>query len=251
MADKYGPLVVAALTKAAATPSGTILYGPKTAPGLFPNTLAGRTAAARALSDGYLTVTRTGTKSGDVYVPTEKGLRHLLDQSNPKTVLEDLVRGLEFRQNQVDELLNVVRGMTSELAAMKATVEATLPVVVGARTTVTHGRAITRDPALSGAILHRLGDWTATAGSGQDCPLSDLYRSLTVCDDLTVGLFHDGLRALHAEKKIYLHPWTGPLYAMPEPTFALLIGHEIAYYASLSGQWSIARCPKPMAVSGH
>ena len=26
--------------------------------------------------------------------------------------------------------------------------------------------------------------------------------------------------------------WTGPLYAIPEPPLALLVGHEIAYYAS-------------------
>jgi hypothetical protein len=82
------------------------------------------------------------------------------------------------------------------------------------------------------AILARLADWSSTAGAGQDCPLPDLYRSLTVCDDLTVGRFHDDLRALHAAGKLYLHPWTGPLYALPEPAFALLVGHEVSYYAS-------------------
>jgi hypothetical protein len=49
---------------------------------------------------------------------------------------------------------------------------------------------------------------------------------------LTIGRFHDGLRRLHDEGQAYLHPWTGPLYAMPEPAFALLVGHEVAYYAS-------------------
>jgi hypothetical protein len=52
---------------------------------------------------------------------------------------------------------------------------------------------------------------------------------------LTIGQFHDGLRQLHEDEQIYLHPWTGPLYAMPEPAFALLIGHEVAYYASERG----------------
>ena len=37
----------------------------------------------------------------------------------------------------------------------------------------------------------------------------------------------------HDLGKIYLHPWTGPLYDIPEPPYALLIGHEIAYYASI------------------
>ena len=33
------------------------------------------------------------------------------------------------------------------------------------------------------------------------------------------------------DHQVYLHPWTGPLYALPEPAFALLVGHEVAYYA--------------------
>jgi hypothetical protein len=50
---------------------------------------------------------------------------------------------------------------------------------------------------------------------------------------LTIGQFQDGLRRLLDAGHIYLHPWTGPLYDIPEPPYALLIGHEIAYYASI------------------
>ena len=50
---------------------------------------------------------------------------------------------------------------------------------------------------------------------------------------MSVGLFHDALRQLHEDHQVYLHPWTGPLYALPEPAFALLVGHEVAYYASI------------------
>ena len=70
-------------------------------------------------------------------------------------------------------------------------------------------------------------------GAPDDCPLPELYRRLRdVHPALTIGQFHDGLRRLHEQEQVYLHPWTGPLYAMPEPAFALLIGHEVAYYAS-------------------
>ena len=49
-------------------------------------------------------------------------------------------------------------------------------------------------------------------------------------------LFRDtALRRLHAEERIYLHPWTGPLCELPQPPLALLVGHEIAYYASARG----------------
>jgi hypothetical protein len=67
-----------------------------------------------------------------------------------------------------------------------------------------------------------------------DCPLPELYRrTKALSPKLTIGQFHDALRLLHDRQAIYLHPWTGPLYEMPEPALALLTGHEVAYYASL------------------
>src|SRR6202022_2977342 len=78
-----------------------------------------------------------------------------------------------------------------------------------------------------------LRDWQDN-GQCSDCPLPDLYRQIQgTTADLTIGHFHDGLRRLHDQQKIYLHPWTGPLYEIPEPPYALLVGHDIAYYASL------------------
>ena len=71
---------------------------------------------------------------------------------------------------------------------------------------------------LAGAVLARLADWAASAAAGQDCPLPELYRSLTTREvPPTIGEFHDCLRQLHADRTVYLHPWTGPLYALPEP----------------------------------
>ena len=72
-----------------------------------------------------------------------------------------------------------------------------------------------------------------SAGALEDCPLPQLYRDLRrAYPTLTVGQFHDALRKLHERQEIYLHPWTGPLYEIPEPTLAFMVGHEIAYYAS-------------------
>jgi len=34
---------------------------------------------------------------------------------------------------------------------------------------------------------------------------------------------------------VLFHPWTGTLYSIPEPEFAFLVGHEVAYYVSLKG----------------
>jgi hypothetical protein len=73
-------------------------------------------------------------------------------------------------------------------------------------------------------------------GALGDCPLPDLFREArTTAPALTIGQFHDGLRTLLEREQIYLHPWSGPLYGLPEPTLALLVGHEVAYYASARG----------------
>lgn len=72
------------------------------------------------------------------------------------------------------------------------------------------------------------------SGVSDDCPLPQLYRQICpAIPDMTIGRFHDELRRLHDFGQIYLHPWTGPLYEVPEPAYALLVGHLVAYYASL------------------
>ena len=83
------------------------------------------------------------------------------------------------------------------------------------------------------AIREQLTLWQE-AGALSDCPLPELYRRLrSLSPRLTIGQFHDRLRRMYADSLLHLHPWTGPLYALPEPAYALLVGHEIAYYASL------------------
>jgi hypothetical protein len=82
-------------------------------------------------------------------------------------------------------------------------------------------------------LLEHLSWWQMNGPTG-DCPIPELYqRARAACHLLTLGLFHDGLRSLHEQQRIYLHPWTGPLCDIPHPECALLVGHEVAYYASL------------------
>jgi hypothetical protein len=84
---------------------------------------------------------------------------------------------------------------------------------------------------LDNEIVVLLDEWRSS--SSGDCPLPELYRRLTERHaGLSIGRFHDLLRHLHDSHRVYLHPWTGPLYELPEPPLALLVGHEVAYYAS-------------------
>lgn len=213
-----------------------------------------------------------GKASRELHGLTDKGWDFLLAAVNPKQVLEDFVRAIEARQGEVGELLGTARRMADSLHGLKEAVARVLPSVthsrqgftplavdggpVGARcgtegatvnsqgckplaqerngTPHMNGTALLDAPPatdLADAVLARLADWSGSAG--EDCPLPELFRSLSTREPQpTLGEFHDCLRNLHAGGAIYLHPWTGPLYALPEPACALLVGHGIAYYAS-------------------
>lgn len=202
---------------------------------------------------------------------TETGWNYLLTQVNPKQVLEDFVRVLEARRGEVGELLETAQRMADSLQGLKEAVTRILPSVMegrieGARTEsmvafrlacesgnrlrdlaeahdasesespappmIVNGAPESRLHTFCEAILARLRNWTGAAGD--DCPLPRLFQILAEnASQPTIGEFHDCLRRLHASGDIYLHPWTGPLYALPEPAYALLAGHNIAYYASV------------------
>ena len=237
MADKLTPLILDALGRAALAPGGTPLIGTKKAPGLFPATNVGRQAARRACDDGMLSNVLTDPPAGrrELVTLTEKGREYLLEQNNPKLVLEDLVRAVEARHEQVGGLIDVARQMQTSLDAIKHLVEQSLPSVA----VVTDPGRGSHDPRPASQrpatgehdICEHLTRWHDAAPG--DCPLPELYRRLRDAHpNLTIGRFHDGLREMHDRERIYLHPWTGPLYALPEPACALLVGHGVAYYAS-------------------
>ena len=250
MADTIDALILTALTRAAAEPEGMSLFVSKAIPGLFPASAPGRTAARRATEDGLLSVSREGKPIRERAAITTNGMDRLIAEANPKPVLDDFVRVLESRESQVNALIVATREMTEQLAALKRIVASMLPKVMTGR--IVESNTVAPFPQVKGesftthrngegslmtatrtilaeSILTRLQLWAETASD--DCPLPVLFRDLT--SRATVGAFHDCLRELHADGEIYLHPWTGPLYALPEPSLSLLVGHEVAYYASL------------------
>jgi hypothetical protein len=221
VADRLTPLVLAALGRATAEPAGLPLHGSRSAPGLFPGTALGKQAAQRCKEEGYL----QALPSGERYALTDKGLAYLLSQSSPRQVLEDLVRALEQRQSQAAELLGAAQCMRETLDGLKTTAEKVLRAVPPPASAA-------EGDAGKEAVLALLARRQAAQTDG-DCPLPELYRQARqTAPALTIGGFHDALRQLHDAARIELHPWTGPLYAIPEPPYALLIGHTIAYYAS-------------------
>jgi hypothetical protein len=249
VSDKSSQMVLAALSRALAEPAGLPLHGTKSAPGLFASTALGRQAALRCKEEGYLqTITATDPPKGktapEVCVLTEKGMTFLLGQVSPRHVLEDFVRVLEARQTQVGELLTLAGRTHATLDALKANAEKVLHHLLSASATPLSGASsngsiqpgtngLAAPPADETALLlDFLARWQ-TSSASEDCPLPELFRQArAAAPALIIGRFHDALRRLHDDGQIYLHPWTGPLYEIPEPSYALLVGHEVAYYAS-------------------
>jgi hypothetical protein len=235
MADKSTQLLLDALTQAAAEPAGLPLHTSKGTPGLFGTTAAAKQVAQRCKDEGYVHVVRTETRgktAQEVCAITEKGLAYLLHELSPKQVLADLVRALEARQAQAGDLVAAARQSQVSVEALKATVEKVLQQLQKPAPPVGPSASGNGTDTWTGAMLAYLVRWE-TSGASEDCPLPELYRhAKQASPHVTVGQFHDSLRRLHDQEQIYLHPWTGPLYEIPEPPYALLVGHDIAYYAS-------------------
>jgi hypothetical protein len=237
MADRPTQMLLDGLSRAVADPAGVPLFGGKASPGLFAATAVGKAAAQRCRDEGLLRVVRTETKgktSLDVCAVTDKGLAYLLSQVSPKQVLEDFIRTLDAKQSQAGELLMIARQMQAGIDALKLTAERVLEHLGRPAAEPHHGGngSANGSETWPGAVLSYLAR-RQEAGASEDCPLPELFRHARLTSPaLTIGQFHDGLRRLLDAGQLYLHPWTGPLYAIPEPPCALLVGHEIAYYAS-------------------
>jgi hypothetical protein len=240
LADKSTRLMLDALSRAMGEPAGVPLFAHKSGPGLFPPTTAARQIAQRCKDDGLLRVLYVDDQfkqPREICIITDKGRDWLVAQASPRQVLEDFVRVLEERQMQVAQLQETTRNLTASLEAMKTTVQHLLPEL---RSVPCAGLPENNQSVLPVTIK---ADWPSLvmpileqwhAGSAGDCPLPELFRRVQSSHpQLTIGQFHDGLRQLHEQHQVYLHPWTGPLYQLPEPPLALLIGHFVAYYASL------------------
>lgn len=209
LADKDDKLISEALRRAAVEQAGQPLIQTRNGPGLFPASSLGKKVAQSACAAGWL----CATGQDDEWTITEAGMAHLLELSNPRQVLEDCTRAIEARQSQLEKIRVAVTKAHASLNGLHAYIE----------------RAVRPESrTLRHIIVQMLMPWD------RDCPLPDLYRLvLENRRQASLGEFHDALRQLRAEEQISLHPWTGPLHAMPEPEIALLYGHDIAYYASV------------------
>ena len=229
--------IVDALQRALTEPDGLPLLSSKAAPGLFPANAAGKKDAESARLAGLFDVVRRETrgKTAIEFVGlTEKGLAALLEHVQPRPVLEALLAAIDRCEKRLDGWVDEVKKNRASLDGLKTLAEKVLTHLAKPEATLPpwskNGRS--HDPKTK-IVDARPHTWQASGKLG-DHPLPDLYETVRAASPkLTLGQFHDALRALHEQQAIYVHPWTGPLYELPKPSFSLLVGHEIGYYASL------------------
>lgn len=233
MADKTQQIVLDALYRAATEPGGMPLFASKSAPGWFANNPAGKQAAQQCQQEGLLRVLRSETKgksTSDIAALSDKGLDFLLRQMQPRQVLEAFIQSLEHRSTEIQHLVEVAQSSQQQIASLKDVAHHVLTEL--AERSQKPVRLPPGADEAANLALDAIEKWRAS-GSLEDLPLPRLYRQLAeAMPSLTIGLFHDALRQLKETDKIYLHPWTGPLYQAPEPAYAMLSGHDVAYYVS-------------------
>lgn len=296
MADALTHLITTALSRAAAHPGGLPLFPSRQGEGgLFPASKAGRTAAQKCLAENWLQLVPpsraagAGTAAPERYTLSDRGWQRLLQEAQPRQVIEDFLRVVEKRTALVAEWLSAAQRLQEELQELRqalnrwlAASAPPLPAQANRHTPLpergvspserggsplergespsecgvssqeppdSSGAAAAEIAAVAEAILHALADWSRQGGA--DCPLPELFRAVSQRRVLSIGLFHDALRRLQACQALALHPWTGPLYAVPEPAYALLAGHGVAYYASLRPRTSTPAAARPVREAGN
>ncbi|MSR30373.1 MAG: hypothetical protein EXR99_02595 [Gemmataceae bacterium] len=198
-------------------PQGLPLFPTGQGLGLFPKNSLGKQAAKAALSQIWITQKHGCEDEGFLFQPAPRGLAWLLESNCVVPILKACLAFLP-KVNQDSETGKVLTPLQNALRLFFA------------------GKDQQGQAGLPQSVLKELHLWRNSRALG-DFPLDRLFQIIRDrFPGLPIGAFHDALRQLAREKFIELHPWTGPLYQIPSPELALLTGHEIAYYASASGE---------------
>jgi len=246
--------LVDALRLALSEPGEQRLYRSGKLTGLFPSRHGAHgQAAAQALRDGLLEVVRTETKGKTVidWVRlTPRGVDFLHDRESPLVALQELRATLRLNQQAVPVWLAEVRGalqaMDERLAAdackwlerldaLTRRVDETLRRLEQAAPLLppeiaeSHPWAI---DALNYLDRRRLAEGASANGDAIDCPLPELFAALVrQHPDLSLSVFHEGLRRLHERRLLHLRP-AASLAELPQPEYALLEGAAVFYHVA-------------------
>jgi hypothetical protein len=246
--------LVDALRQALAEPGEQRLYRSGKLSGLFPSRhgIHG-SAAEQALRDGLLEIVRTETKGKTVMEwvrLTPRGVDFLHDRESPLIALQELRSTLRLNQEAMPAWLTEMRGvlqaMDERLAAAARKWLERLDALAR-RVDETLRRLEQSAPLLPPEIAQehpwtidalnyldrrRLAAGASANGDTSSCPLPELFAALVrQHPDLSVRLYHEGLRRLHERRLVYLQP-AASLNDLPQPEYALLEGAAVFYHVA-------------------
>lgn len=245
--------LVNALRQALVEPGEQRLYRSGKLDGLFPSRSGVHgSAAAEALREGLLEIVRTETKGKTVIEwvrLTPRGVEFLHDRESPLIALQELRSTLRLNQQAMPVWLTEMRGalqaMDERLAAdarkwlerldaLARRVDETLrrleqsAPLLPPEIAQEHPWAI---DALNYLDRRRLAAGTDN-GDASTCPLPELFAALLrQHPELSVRVYHEGLRRLHERRLVQLQAAAG-LDDLPQPEYALLEGAAVFYYVA-------------------
>jgi hypothetical protein len=248
-ADKVTEALIEALHQALADPGEHRLYKSGKLDGLF----SGRggvkgDAAARALREGLLEVSRTEVK-GKAAIEwvrlTPRGVEFLHQHESPLHAMQELHEALKTNLDAVPGWLAALKSRLQEFeTSMAADVQrATLRLETLARRVEDILKRFAERQTGVPDELATLVPWAAealayldrrqTADASGQCPLPELFAFLSQGQsNLSITAFHDGLRKLHESRVLKLFPFTGSPNELQQPEFVLLEGATCYYHAS-------------------
>jgi hypothetical protein len=247
--DRINEALLDALKRALAEPGEQRLFRSGKLDGLFPGRGGVHAdAAALALREGYLEVTRTETRgktSIDWVRITPRGVNWLHDQESPLEVLRELRTAVQTTRDGVPlwladirlELQNLEKQLTATAQRYLHWLEA-----LDQRIAEALRRAESAPPSLP-ETLTTLVPWGLDAltyldrrqatGSSAPCSLPELFAAVREGHpELSLSEFHDGIRRLHERRAVRLQPPADPAKPMPEPEYALVDGDGMFYFVS-------------------
>jgi hypothetical protein len=246
--DTNTQTLVESLKQALAQPGEQRLFRSGKLPGIFASrTGASGEAAAQALREGLVEVTRNETKgkaTTEWARVTPRGLEFIHQHESPVQALRDLQAVLKTTQDGVPlwmselqkELQTLGGRLTEEAQKITHRIE-----TLSQRVAEALARAEANQPQVPADLACAI-PWAAnaldylehrkTAGLAISCALPDLFAAMRARQpELTVSEFHAGLRKLYERNIVRLLPHEGA-DPLPEPEYALLEGAATFYYVA-------------------
>jgi hypothetical protein len=194
----------------------------------------------------------TGKTAKELFRVTSAGFEFAISNSEPACLLSDLLDVVDAQRAALDGIRSQLETNASKLETQETLLQRLKDCVVppdlgqllsslSSPHPVAASRSQDHSPVKPAAAARSREDWPDQAidfvreyrrgnplGS---CPLPELFRGVAEPAGISIGQFHDGLRQLVRERRLRLHPWTGPMYQIQDEQYALMMGQEIKFYA--------------------